>query len=271
MSGWAQSVGVVMAVITLARASIFRKQLLENPESQIAGSDCGGPLRRAAGRFARVVGTRAPFRVGAECSKIRLGPGGRAMTERTAAVLAAGAAGRSRHAGADKDRTAARPAFCRGAPALWRLAGFLLALFVRRASGRRRILWLRSGRQPVRAARPDHAGECRPADPGLDLPYRRSREPRRRRAEALEIRGHADSHRRQAHRLHAVQCGDRARPRHGARAVALRPQNQDRLSPRQPVQLPRRGGLARSGRRGRAVRRANPDRDRGPQADRPRS
>ena len=60
------------------------------------------------------------------------------MTERTAAVLAAGAAGRSRHAGADKDRTAARPAFCRGAPALWRLASFLLALsFAAQARGER--------------------------------------------------------------------------------------------------------------------------------------
>ena len=126
--GWAQSVGVVMAVITLARASIFRKQLLENPKSQIAGSDCGGPPRRAAGyppAWRQHGRHSAPER---NVLKSAWGLGGRAMTERTAAVLAAGAAARSRHAGADKDRTAARPAFCRGAPALWRLAAFLLAL-----------------------------------------------------------------------------------------------------------------------------------------------
>jgi hypothetical protein len=113
-----------------------------------------------------------------------------------------------------------RPGHLDAVPARWPAAR---APFTGRPSRRRRILRLRSGWQPLRAARPDHPRQCRPVGPGLDLPYRRSQKPRLRRAQALEIRGHADPGWRQAGRLHAVQRRGGARPRHGARAVALRP------------------------------------------------
>ena len=61
------------------------------------------------------------------------------------------------------------------------------APFTGRPSRCRRILWLRSGWQPLRAARPGHAGECRPTGPSLELRRRpwRSRRPGRRHAVRL--------------------------------------------------------------------------------------
>ncbi len=76
---------------------------------------------------------------------------------------------------------------------------------------------------------------------------------------------------RPARAVHAVQRGDRARPRRWARTVAPRPANRARPAPGESLQLPRRRAVARPGKRASGpLRHTHPERHQRCAADRAR-
>ena len=93
--------------------------------------------------------------------------------------------------------------------------------------------------------RANHGWQCRQAGQGVGIPHRRSRAARAAVDGAHQVSGDAAVRRGEPDLLHALQRGDRARPRHGRAEVALRPEDRPGTAARQPLQLPGRGLLAR--------------------------